>query len=372
MLTIATIAITLLYVVLIVLLIVGLVQPSAGHNQAFGQLAQPVSVVVAFRNEAPNLTRLLEALSRQTLDASKWELIMVDDGSTDGGDKIAQSFHNLPGLRLVKLQKGITGKKQALLFGVELARFNLVAITDADCVPVATWLNDISRRANGYALLQGCVLVERNSNLLSWFEALDYASLMAVSAGSFGLKRPVVAASANLVFRKDMINVRPETLRVDVASGDDMFLLHEVKKDHSNNMLFSTNLAGSVLTRFDGGFVGAIRRRRRWASKAPAYTDIETILVGLIVLVFNLWLLVLPMICIFNLVSWNLLVGSLLVASLANFCLLFIYLKQTNQLKLMLVFLPLQLIYPIYLCTVAIAGFAGGQNWKGRAVSWKN
>jgi len=372
MLTIATIVITLLYVVLIVLLTVGLVQSSAGHNQAFGQLAQPVSVVVAFRNEASNLTRLLEALSRQTLDADKWELIMVDDGSTDGGDKVAQSFHNLTGLRLVKLQKGITGKKQALLFGVELARFNLVAITDADCVPSATWLNDISRRANGYALLQGCVVVERNSNLLSWFEALDYASLMAVSAGSFGLKRPVVAASANLAFRKDMINVCPETLRVDVASGDDMFLLHEAKKGHSNNMLFTTDLTGSVLTRFDGGFVGAIRRRRRWASKAPAYTDSETILVGLIVLVFNLWLLVLLMICPFNLATFNLLVGSWLVASLVNFCLLFIYLKRTNQLKLMLVFLPLQLIYPIYLCTVAISGFAGGQNWKGRAVSWKS
>jgi hypothetical protein len=151
-----------------------------------------------------------------------------------------------------------------------------------------------------------------------------------------------------------------------------MFLLHEAKKGHSNNMLFTTDLTGSVLTRFDGGFVGAIRRRRRWASKAPAYTDPDTILVGMIVFVFNFWLIILLMICPFDLASWSLLAGSWLVASVTNFFMLYIYLKQTNQLKLMLVFLPLQLIYPIYLCTVAISGFAGGQNWKGRAVSWKS
>jgi hypothetical protein len=151
-----------------------------------------------------------------------------------------------------------------------------------------------------------------------------------------------------------------------------MFLLHEAKKGYSKKMIFNSSQAGCVLTRFDGGFSGAIRRRLRWASKPRAYTDPDTILVGMIVFVFNFWLIILLMICPFNLASWRLLAGSWLVASVTNFFLLYIYLKRTSQLKLMLVFLPLQLIYPIYLCAVAISGFAGGQNWKGRAVSWKS
>ena len=101
-----------------------------------------VSVVIPVRNERRHLPEQLQALARQTY-AAPWEVIVVDDGSTDGSGAIARSFASvLPRLRLVELprRRGINAARNA---GVAAARGDVVAFCDADDVAVPQWLAEL-------------------------------------------------------------------------------------------------------------------------------------------------------------------------------------------------------------------------------------
>ncbi len=365
MITAITIILSLLYAILLLSLLIGLLRTL--NCQVFDEKADGVSVIVAFRNEAENLQELIKSFNSQTLPVNQWEVIFVDDNSSDTSISVINLSQKNFNFRLIQLS-GVEGKKRAIIEGVKNARYNLIAITDADCIPSKLWLASLVEHGD-VALIQRPVIVETSNSIVNMFEALDYASLMAVSAGSFGLGRPVIAASANLAFRKDLVDINEETLRADISSGDDMFLLHTAKQNKCNRLVFSLSTDGFVTTKFKGGFSGFIRRRKRWASKASGYKDIDTILVASVVLLFNLSIVFFAVGSLLGFISiYNLLI-ALLVKIFVDFPLLFVFLKQTKQLKLMLVFLPLQFIYPFYISYSAIAGLFGGQIWKGRPVN---
>lgn len=363
-----SIFLSLLYSVLLIILAVGFFRTIKRSKAKPSEMDLGVSVVIAFRNEFKNLPTLVQALNNQTMTKEKWEVIFIDDNSNDGSaeflNSIGINFH----FKIIKLE-GLAGKKQALIQGIQNAKFNLVAITDADCIPSSTWVQSALESTGNCVLIQSPVIVDFENSVVGMFEALDYASLMAVSAGSFGVGMPVIAASANLAFRKDLVEVSDKSIRVEVFSGDDMFLLHSAKQDFRHRLMFNFSTAGFVKTKFDGGFGGMINRRKRWASKASAYTDTDTIVVASAVLLFNLWIVGLAALSIFGYSNVWLLLIVWCVKVFSDLFLLFPYLIKTNQLKLMLVFLPLQLIYPFYISYSAVAGLFGGQHWKGRQIN---
>ncbi len=99
--------------------------------------AVPVSVVIPAFNEQAEIGRCLEALRRQTYQ--DFEVIVVDNGSTDDTAAIAESF----GVRVIEEpQRGIASARQA---GFEGAAGAIIASTDADTVVPLDWLERIER-----------------------------------------------------------------------------------------------------------------------------------------------------------------------------------------------------------------------------------
>src|SRR5450759_1042909 len=96
-----------------------------------------VSIIVPARNEEASLGDCLESLTAQTGVA--FEIIVVDDGSTDRTGEIAQSF---AGVRVISpgplpkdgTGKGWTGKNNAVVAGAKEARAKWLLFTDADTV----------------------------------------------------------------------------------------------------------------------------------------------------------------------------------------------------------------------------------------------
>src|SRR5512140_317612 len=89
-----------------------------------------VSIVVPARNEEACLGACLESLATQT--GVDFEVIMVDDGSTDRTRAVAESF---PGTRVVTpppLPRGWSGKSNAAQAGANAARGKWLLFTDAD------------------------------------------------------------------------------------------------------------------------------------------------------------------------------------------------------------------------------------------------
>lgn len=97
-----------------------------------------VSVIVAARNGAAFLPFLFNALSEQTAPSTWFELIVVDDGSDD---ETAELVRGCAFARLVQ-PNGHVGLPAARNLGISEARGQIVALTDADCIPEPTWVMD--------------------------------------------------------------------------------------------------------------------------------------------------------------------------------------------------------------------------------------
>lgn len=93
-----------------------------------------VSVVVASYNGAPTLKVCLESLQR--LHYPSFEVILVDDGSSDATSRIAGQF---PSVRYVRHDRNL-GLSAARNTGIAAATGEIVAFTDADCRADEDWL----------------------------------------------------------------------------------------------------------------------------------------------------------------------------------------------------------------------------------------
>ncbi|HEX6104451.1 MAG TPA: glycosyltransferase family A protein [Gemmatimonadales bacterium] len=99
-----------------------------------------LSVVIPFHNAAATLPRCLEALRAQDFARDGFEVIAVDNNSTDRSLELVRRY---PEVRL--LQEGTQGAYVARNRGVAAARGRILAFTDPDCVPVPGWLAAIAR-----------------------------------------------------------------------------------------------------------------------------------------------------------------------------------------------------------------------------------
>jgi glycosyltransferase involved in cell wall biosynthesis len=102
-----------------------------------------VSVVVATRNRAERLMGLINSLEAQSLDPSHFELVVVDDGSTDGtAERLAAASSRCSFAITVRPSTG-AGIAVARNRGWRAARSSLVAFTDDDCEVAPTWLETL-------------------------------------------------------------------------------------------------------------------------------------------------------------------------------------------------------------------------------------
>lgn len=116
-----------------------------------------ISVVVPLFNEEPSLEELYQRLS-QTLAtiADKYEIIFVDDGSTDGSIKLLRDFHALnPAVQYIRFRRNF-GKSAALAAGFQRARYEIIATMDADLQDLPEELPEmIAKLDEGYDLVSG-------------------------------------------------------------------------------------------------------------------------------------------------------------------------------------------------------------------------
>ena len=97
-----------------------------------------ISVVIPVFNCEKTMDKCLQSLIGQEHDA--FEIIIVDDGSTDGTVQICRSHG---GVNVISRQRG--GPSRGRNIGIETARGEFVAFTDGDCVPDSRWLAELEK-----------------------------------------------------------------------------------------------------------------------------------------------------------------------------------------------------------------------------------
>ncbi len=111
-------------------------------------LATPsISVIVATRNRRAALVRFLESVHELATEP-QWELVIVDNGSTDGTDGVLKAA--AARLPLVVIAEGQRGKSRALNRGLMQARGEILLFADDDIVPDRDWLAALHRAADEF------------------------------------------------------------------------------------------------------------------------------------------------------------------------------------------------------------------------------
>lgn len=129
-----------------------------------------ISVVIAAYNEENNLPNCLSAIRAQSFPKSEYEIIVVDNNSTDKTAEIAKSFD----ARVINEEK--QGNTYAAKKGMDSARYEVIAMVDADTIVDKNWLLEISNAFENEKVvgLTGMGLVKTNNKLFGFIEEKIY------------------------------------------------------------------------------------------------------------------------------------------------------------------------------------------------------
>ena len=108
-----------------------------------------VSVIVPTRDDVAGMHALMSALAAQTLPADRFEVVVGDDGSKDGGIRALASADGRVRVASGPPQNSYAARNRA----VAAARADVLAFCDSDCLPEPAWLE------RGLAAIEGCDLV---------------------------------------------------------------------------------------------------------------------------------------------------------------------------------------------------------------------
>lgn len=188
-----------------------------------------ISVIIAARNEEKNIRPLLESLTIQNYPAEKFEIIIVNDRSSDSTASVVETFQKShTNIRLVSIEANTTdmpNKKNALRTGINESKNDILVFTDADCVVGKDWLRSIS---DAFAEDIGAVAgyspygKDNVSSFLRYEENKN--SLFAASAVELG--HAFMCTGRNFAYRRSVYDAVGgfEKIKQSISGDDDLFL----------------------------------------------------------------------------------------------------------------------------------------------------
>lgn len=326
-----------------------------------------VSVIVPFRNEAPNMKRLIHYLDK--VDYPNHEVIFVNDHSEDKGlDLLVKLLpKTLLNYRIINLEEE-QGKKAAIAKAVSLAKGALIVTTDADCIMDKNWLNAMVAHFEDTKihLVTGPVSYSRNNNW-SKFLAIEFQALIGVTGALIQMNKATMANGANFAFRKSTFKELNGYHGIfSTPSGDDELFMAKVKKMHPDGIAFAKNPEALVSTLAPENWSVLKQQRIRWASKWKTGKRASTIWAALAVLFTQFAMLT---IIILGLITdqYFLAAGVILFKMIAELLFISKTAKDIGASQPHIgLFVLSFIIYPFYAIYMALLANFSSFNWKGR------
>ena len=245
----------------------------------------PLSVIICAKNEAENLKKNLPYIIQQ--DYNNFEIVLVNDGSTDKTLKIMELFaskHNTIKIVDVKTIEAFWGnKKYALTLGIKASSNNFLVFTDADCKPNSNkWLAHLSSKfSNNNAIVLGYGAYAKKPfsflNKLIRFETL----LTAIQYFSYAkLGMPYMGVGRNLAYRKELFfDNSGFNDHMSIKSGDDDLFINAIA--NNKNTAICVSRESMTISEPKTTFKDWILQKRRHITTARFYKSKHQILLGL-------------------------------------------------------------------------------------------
>ena len=326
-----------------------------------------ISVIVAFRDEVKSIQNLIHDLENQ-IYPSDYEVIMVDDHSSDGSFELVESLvQQKPFFKLIKSQ-GV-GKKVALSEGIGISSGEFIITTDADCRVGENWLETIALFYDEKEpdMILGPVVPLKADSFFSRMVALEYFSLVGSTCGAAGIKHPIMSNGANMAFRTDNNRSGSNPNHIENPSGDDIFQMLNLKQAENAKINFLKSNSATVSTQMPSNLSELWQQRIRWVSKSKYYNDFDIIASSLIVWLMGIIMTLSLIGGIFHPKYFIIFLFLFLLKSIPDYLLLSKVLKFFKRHELIRYFIPLQLIYPLYVTFTGIFGLIFVKfRWKNR------
>lgn len=327
--------------------------------------AQPlVSIVIAARNEERNLRDCLTSVLNQTYPSDRFEVIVANDGSTDGTDLICDDFRNrysnfswfttLPDQRL-------RGKTNALAQAIDKAQGEIILITDADCVVPHTWVEETTRYYTPELGIMGGITLQEASRPFHGMQSLDWAYLLGVASAAVQLHTPLSTIGNNLSFRKEAYEAVGGYRKIPFSVTEDYTLFQTIINSGKWQYAYPINERLLVMSKPCQTLRDLIRQKHRWGKggldmkvagfliMAVSYTLHGSLLVGLSGLAF---------------LSASI---AFIVKSCADYLFVHRVLAPLRRTDLLRYFWYFQLYFILYVLFLPfLVAFGGKVVWKGR------
>lgn len=197
---------------------------------------KPASVVICAKNEFENLTKFLPIILEQ--DHPDFEVIVIDDGSNDASPQLLQSFEdrypNFFSFRIEPSEKTHPGKKQALQYGISVAKNPHIVVTDADCFPKSKqWLQLMTTPLHNEAdVVLGISPFEEKQGIANLFFRMEayFVALQYINFTLSGL--PFMGVGRNMAYKKEVFNAHDIASHWDLASGDDDLFINAISSEY--------------------------------------------------------------------------------------------------------------------------------------------
>ncbi len=329
------------------------------NKKGIGVSASDITVIVPFRNEEVNLKAFIEGVNGLSVVPKK--IIFINDHSND---KSCDVIHDLTVSNYCVLDNKLEGKKEAIYLGVN----------ESDTLYCLTWDADIVMNKDFFAVLEAYQLCDMQilpvnmvaKKPIQHFAEMDYLfSNMMNWIGA--AKRPLLASGANLLFtRKDYLALSSLDKHRGIASGDDMFLLHDFLKANKS-VKVTLDRALIVRTAAPDSWKQLFNQRLRWVGKSKYVKDAYANMFGIISLLLSSIFLVVMVLLISNGSYRDVLVlffGRTLLDMIITLPIIIF-----NKRTILLLALPLvEIFYPFYVFSLLVGTFFYQPKWKGRAI----
>ncbi len=380
----------LLYAVMIIYFLVGWVKTKSVKQEGLSAYnirsanLPSVSIVLPVRNEEHNIVATLQSIFDQDYPKQLYEIILVDDYSTDATLRTAREM-DFGGLKVFDLQNylGARGekkpnKKEALAIGIKNAQGDLIITTDGDCTRGNQWLSSMVDfyQSNKYKLVTAPVVIKPAYTPLQVLQQMDVINMMGITAATISNGAPSMCNGANLMYAKQtFLDVDGFKGNQEVASGDDVFLMQKVHKAYGAESIgFVKNQDAWVVSKAEKGLFRFLAQRMRWAGKNKLHSSWWVKLLLTYAYLFNTAILAaavyagvmfaqtynpsvfIPLAVIFG--------GKFLIDLMFNIPLLSFFKK-----FLLLLAMPfIEIMHILYIVIIGPISMMGRYRWKGRKV----
>ena len=334
-----------------------------------------ISIIIASRNEANNLPKLLKFLSQQTYPEDLYEIIIVNDRSTDSSNEILEYYKNkINNLVVITIDRCPTvwaSKKWAIHNGIKNSKGDIIIQTDADCYMSKRWIKSMVSPFDDSSI--GFVssltpLMLNKDNLFKELFLMDSVAQDIFSGYGMGKDLILSCNARSIAYRKShFLDMKGYHQVKDVISGDDDLILHKIIHYIGCRVKFILHEDAAVFSMPPTSLIEFINQRLRYASKGVLYYKMNFISKEMKI--------ILPFLYLINLLSVILIIkfchtGSavyliaLLFKIIPDYFMIDSAYKNYNFKWNWLSFIILAVLHPFYIISFSIIGPIYNLKWK--------